>query len=101
MEKRVSKTLDDLESELASLKNSLTEERESHARTSLSKEEVTKSLEENQRLLSSLQATTEQQVIELLLRSWFRLLLFVQVHYAYLQITTQLGETIIVLCLKE
>lgn len=67
MEKRVSKTLDDLESELASLKNSLTEERENHARTALTKEEVTKSLEENQRLLSSLQATTEHQVREIFL----------------------------------
>lgn len=83
-EKRVSKTLYDLESELASLKNSLTEERENHVRTSLSKEEIMKSLEDNQKLLSSLQSTVEQQVIEFhfLLNYYVDILFSTQAHCA-------------------
>lgn len=59
----VSKTLDDLESEIVRLKNSLAEERESHARTCHSKDNLMNSLADNQKILSSQQSTIEQQVL--------------------------------------
>lgn len=65
-EKRVSKTLVDLESEIARLETTLTEERESHARTCFSKDDMMSSLVENQKLLSSQQSTIEQQVSKFL-----------------------------------
>ena len=63
-EKRLSKKLNDLESETERLKNTLTEERENHARTCFSRDDMVNSLAENQKLLSSQQSTIEQQVIK-------------------------------------
>nr|XP_024375591.1 centrosomal protein of 162 kDa-like isoform X5 [Physcomitrium patens] len=65
-EKRVSKTLDDPEAEIEKLKNRLAEERESHARTTASREGITKSLVEKQHLLTSLQSTHDQQAVQIL-----------------------------------
>lgn len=63
-EKRLSKTLNDLESETERLKNTLIEERENHARTCFSRDDMVNSLAENQKLLSSQQSTIEKQVIK-------------------------------------
>lgn len=61
-EASIAKAVDDLETEVASLKLRLTEERESHNRTSVSREAKMKSLAENRDLLSSFQSTIEEQV---------------------------------------
>ncbi|KAG0616287.1 hypothetical protein M758_5G103900 [Ceratodon purpureus] len=65
-EKKVSKTLNDQESEIESLKKTLTEERESHARTCFSRDDMMNSLSENQKLLSSHQSTIEHQEAQIL-----------------------------------
>lgn len=61
-EASIAKAVDDLETEVASLKLKLTEEKESHNRTSVSREAKMKSLAENRDLLSSFQSTIEEQV---------------------------------------
>lgn len=61
-ESMVAKTLENLNAEMAGLKDSLTEEREKHAQTSNLKEGVMKLLSEGQVLLEARQSTIEEQV---------------------------------------
>lgn len=61
-EASIANAVDDLETEVASLKFRLTEERESHNRTAISREAKRKSLAESRDLLSSFQSTIEEQV---------------------------------------
>ena len=91
-EKKVSKTLNDQESEIESLKKTLTEERESHARTCFSRDDMMNSLSENQKLLSSHQSTIEHQVIMFLFLQVYcmgfkNFQLIILVHFARLDIT--------------